>query len=164
MKEWLLSVSAVILTTVLLELVISEGKIKKYIQGILRLALVVAMIFPLLKFVKSDFNPNLDIDSDFSDGIIDFDFLDRIHAARYAETERLLKNDLKLLGISDADVSIAICYGASGAVEPDYVTVDLTGAVITSEEENIILIDKIKSTVAKRLEIAEERIIIYGVA
>lgn len=164
MKEWLLSVTAVVLLTVLLELMVSEGKIKKYIQGILRLALVVTMIFPVIKFVKSDFNFDLKVDNGIEENIVDISFLERIHAARYAETEISLENDLKNAGISGAKVHINIYYNSSGAVEVDYVTVDATHAVISEQDANILFTDKIKTTVKKRLNVSEEKIIIYGVA
>lgn len=163
MKTWLLSVTAVILMSVLLELILSEGKIKKYIQGILRLALVVAIILPLIRLVKTDFSFDFVFDEDANESIVDDSFLSRIHSYRYAEAEKKIVAELKSNGISNALVDIVIYYAPSGSAEVDYVSVDITQSVITVERENIILTEMIKNTVKSVVDVSEDRIVIYGV-
>ena len=65
MKEYLLSVVAVSLLIILLEIFMSEGNTKKYTQGIIRLILIIVIITPVIKVFSngidiSDFNVNVD--------------------------------------------------------------------------------------------------------
>ncbi len=163
MKTWLLSVSAVVLLTVLLELLISEGKIKKYVRGVVRLALVVTVLMPILKFVKSDVSFDVDGGYEQTAEIVDNGFLDRIGELRYKNLEKDLEKDLYELGINGADVNISIYYGVTKSLEVDFVTVDLTQAVITENAGNILLTERIKQTVVTRINVSKEKIIVYGV-
>lgn len=165
MKEWLLSVSAVVLTLVLLEIILSEGKVKKYVQGIVRLALVVTMVLPIIRFIKSDSDFNFVVDDNQSaENIVDNNFLERVRIARFGEVEKGITAELQAVGISNAETHISIYYNAYGSIEVDLVTIDLTNAVITEDYGNILLNEKLKAIVKKRLTVSEEKIIIYGVA
>lgn len=165
MKAWLMSICAVVLLTVLLELLIGEGKIKKYVRGVVRLALIATIFLPVLKFVKSDINFDLgnEIGYEQSAQNLDNNFINSITELRYKNLEKDLEKDFTELGINGAVVNISIYYGASNTAEIDFVTVDLTQAVISDDEGNILLTDRIKETVTSRLSVSKEKIIIYGI-
>ena len=54
MKAWIISVAAVCLIITVLELFLSDGRTKKYVEGFLRLGMVVVMITPLIGFLKNN--------------------------------------------------------------------------------------------------------------
>ena len=56
MKTYLISVATTCLLLVLLETMLSEGKTKKYVQGILRLVIVIVILSPIVGIVNKDFN------------------------------------------------------------------------------------------------------------
>lgn len=162
MKEWLLSVTAAVLLSVLLELLLSEGKIKKYVTGVLRLVIVLVVFLPVVKFVKNDFSLS-DIlpQTEANEITVDENALTVIDGMKKQEAERQAENELKSVGIKDADVNI-YTYDNGISVYISYITVDIQAAVITGYDENIILTEKIKETVCKILTVSEDKVIIYG--
>lgn len=162
MKEWLLSVTAVVLLSVLLELLLTEGKIKKYVSGVIRLVVIVVVFVPVIKFVKSDFDW-MDIfpQTEVSQTVVDENTLAFIDGMKREEAEKEVENKLSSVGIKDADVNI-YTYDDGEKITISYISVDLYAAVITGYEENIILTEKIKETVGEILTVSEDKIIIYG--
>lgn len=62
MGAWILSIAGVICLGILLEIVLSEGKTAKYVKGAFSLLVVIAIVAPLPKLIKSDFDINVDAD------------------------------------------------------------------------------------------------------
>ena len=54
MKAWLISIVSVCILLILMELMLSEGKTKKFIQGILRLAVVIVLLIPIIKLAAGE--------------------------------------------------------------------------------------------------------------
>ncbi len=163
MKEWLLCVAAVAVLIVLLEVLLSEGNTKKYIQGVIRLLLIMVILLPIVKLVKkdiayTDFLP----ENAYEEEITDKSFLSKIYATRYKTVELKIQNLIKDKGINGALVSIDIYYGASYTTEISCVRVDLSNAVITDTESNIFINDIIIQAVQDHLIVDKEKIIIYG--
>ena len=138
MKEWLLSVTAVVLLSVLLELLLTEGKIKKYVSGVIRLVVIVVVFVPVIKFVKSDFDwTDVFPQTEVSQTVVDENTLAFIDGMKREEAEKEVENKLSSVGIKDADVNI-YTYDDGEKITISYISVDLYAAVITGYEENII--------------------------
>ena len=162
MKEWLLSVTAAVLLSVLLELLLSEGKIKKYVTGVLSLVIICVVFLPVIKFVKNDFSLS-DIlpQTETNVIIVDVNALAAIDGMKKQEAERQVETELSSVGIKDAEVNI-YTYDDGETTRISYITVNLQASVITGYEENIILTEKIKETVCEILTVSEDKVIIYG--
>lgn len=162
MKEWLLSVTAAVLLSVLLELLLSEGKIKKYVTGVLSLVIICVVFLPVIKFVKNDFSLS-DIlpQTETNVIIVDENALAAIDGMKKQEAERQVETELSSVGIKDAEVNI-YTYDDGETTRISYITVNLQASVITGYEENIILTEKIKETVCEILTVSEDKVIIYG--
>lgn len=162
MKEWLLSVTAAVLLSVLLELLLSEGKIKKYVTGVLSLVIICVVFLPVIKFVKNDFSLS-DIlpQTETNVIIVDENALAAIDGMKKQEAERQVETELSSVGIKDAEVNI-YTYDDGETTSISYITVNLQASVITGYEENIILTEKIKETVCEILTVSEDKVIIYG--
>ena len=162
MKEWLLSVTAAVLLSVLLELLLSEGKIKKYVTGVLSLVIICVVFLPVIKFVKNDFSLS-DIlpQTETNVKIVDENALAAIDGMKKQEAERQVETELSSVGIKDAEVNI-YTYDDGETTRISFITVNLQASVITGYEENIILTEKIKETVCEILTVSEDKVIIYG--
>lgn len=163
MKEWLLSVVAVIVLTVLLELMMSEGELKKYTQGFVRLCLVFVIVFPALKIFKGDINVNFEENiPGIDDPIVDESFLERTRLARIRNAERLITGELENNGVYGVKIRINTSYDRAGKIKIDNVEADLRSAVITDGTGNILITDKVINAVKKYIDATKEMIIIYG--
>ncbi len=162
MKEWLLSVTAAVLLSVLLELLLSEGKIKKYVTGVLSLVIICVVFLPVIKFVKNDFSlSDMLPQTETNVIIVDENALAAIDGMKKQEAERQVETELSSVGIKDAEVNI-YTYDDGETTRISYITVNLQASVITGYEENIILTEKIKETVCEILTVSEDKVIIYG--
>lgn len=161
MNTWILSVAAVCLLTVILDLLIAEGETKKYIRGIMSIIIVFAIIAPLPKLLNKEIN----IDAYFEDGgkvSADTSYLYKIYVAQYAEKEQKLQKAFETQGVKGAVVNIAIGYDGSFGVEVMNVTIDINNAVITENKGNIDINEMLTATAATMLNVKKERIVIYG--
>ncbi len=163
MSQWLICVAAVAVLTVLLEVLLSEGNTKKYIQGVIRLLLIMVILLPIVNLVKKDisyedFLPKSNVEQDMTDKT----FLSKIAETRYKTAELNIQKLLKDKGINGALISIDIYYGASYTIEISSVRVDLSNAVITNLEPNIFINDIIIQAVQTHLTVDKEKITIYG--
>lgn len=159
MKAWLLSVAATVLMTVLLELLLSEGTVKKYLQGFVRLLLLFVIITPVIKLVKGDYRFDLGTTTlaekvsvnSYSLLRIRFDFLEKkITKEIFDEID-----SEPVVRIMDADIN--------GETVVAYVEINIDPSVIKEDTDNILLKEKILGVVNKYIDIAEEKIIINGV-
>ncbi len=151
MKTWLISVSAVCLLLILMELLLSEGKTKKFIQGILRLAIVIVLLSPIITLVNKNVTDIEIIDKNAEnvnyDGLSDY-FLER--------TEREIEKKLNGLG---GKCEAAIKY-ENGKIRMIEITVKENG--INEKGENIYTIEKIIECVTATVDVDKEKVLIYG--
>lgn len=162
MKEWLISIVAVVLLLVLMEVLLSEGNTKKYVQGVIRLILIVVIVFPIINIIKKDITYQDIIPTTHEEDITDQSFLDKIYVARYHSAELDIQKKLQSKGIKGAVVSIDIYYADSYLIEISNVYVDLHNAVISIADENIFINDIIIDVVKTNLIVDGEKIIVYG--
>lgn len=162
MKDALICVVAISLLTVVAELILQEGEMKKYIIGIVRLALVSAVVVSLIQGIFSLQVTNTDIyESNLSVVTDNFGTIEYISSVRNELYEKKLSDDFLQLGISGVKVHI-VCYYDGNAYRTSSVTVDFSGTGISEETANILSIEEIKEIVMARVDIAEEAIKIYG--
>lgn len=64
MRAWIISVSAACLILSVSELILSDGKTKKYLSGILRMVVITLAFLPIVRFF-ADFNNNSIDSSDY---------------------------------------------------------------------------------------------------
>ena len=55
-SAWILSIAGIICISVLLELIMPEGQMNKYIKNIFSFVIVLVIILPLPKLINSDFD------------------------------------------------------------------------------------------------------------
>lgn len=139
MSGWVLSVTAVICLTVLLDIIMPDGQMKKYVKGIVSIIVIFVIITPLASIAVGEF--------DLTKGniMIDSDMLDNLESTsdRYRETqlEAMLSDD-----DITADVKIENDNGKKK------VEVIIQNQVLSENEMNILK-QKVKDTVTDFLGI-----------
>ena len=139
MSGWVLSVTAVICLTVLLDIIMPDGQMKKYVKGIVSIIVIFVIITPLASIAVGEFDltkGNITIDSDM------LDYLEST-SDRYRETqlEAMLSDD-----DITADVKIENDNGKKK------VEVIIQNQVLSENEMNILK-QKVKDTVTDFLGI-----------
>lgn len=139
MSGWVLSVTAVICLTVLLDIIMPDGQMKKYVKGIVSIIVIFVIITPLASIAVGEFDltkGNITIDSDMLDTL-------ESTSDRYRETQ------LEAM-FSDDDIT------ADVKIENDNgkkkVEVIIQNQVLSENEMNILK-QKVKDTVTDFLGI-----------
>ena len=129
MGAWILSIAGVICLGILLEIVLPEGKTAKYVKGAFSLLVVFAIVAPLPKLIKSDFDLNVDAD------IQSWSQNDDYTTAYYSAFEDKVQNALLQEGC-ESKVKINVSSGVIARVEVTVYDMRLDGkdiVRITSE-------------------------------
>lgn len=156
-SSWILSIVGVVVVGVIIDLIMPDGQMSKYIKGIVAIFTVLVIVLPLPKLanqeISFDFNTNIAIDSEL---------IYTINENKVEQLNDILEKKLDENGYGNIEVSInADLYSYDLKIEK--VFVDLSQAVINEEITNI---DKyttdIKSIVKEVLKVEEDDILIDG--
>lgn len=139
MSGWVLSVTAVICLTVLLDIIMPDGQMKKYVKGIVSIIVIFVIITPLASIAVGEFDltkGNITIDSDMLDNL-------ESTSDRYRETQ------LETM-LSDDDITADIKIENDNGKKK--VEVIIQNQVLSENEMNILK-QKVKDTVTDFLGI-----------
>lgn len=139
MSGWVLSVTAVVCLTVLLDIIMPDGQMKKYVKGIVSIIVIFVIVTPLASLAVGKFDltkGNITIDSDMLESL-------ESTSDRYREIQ--LESMLSEDGIT-ADVKIVSENGKKK------VEVIIKNEVLSENEMNILK-QKVSKTVAEFLDI-----------
>ena len=139
MSGWVLSVTAVVCLTVLLDIIMPDGQMKKYVKGIVSIIVIFVIVTPLASLAVGKFDltkGNITIDSDMLESL-------ESTSDRYREIQ--LESMLSEDGIT-ANVKIVSENGKKK------VEVIIKNEVLSENEMNILK-QKVSKTVAEFLDI-----------
>ena len=142
MQGWIVSVVAVIVLGVMLEIVLPDGKITKYVKGTFSLLVIFVIIAPLPKLLKSEYN--FDFQTAWQNA--NQTFAEETKDGYFDEKEDALERYLAFYGY-DCNVQIE---KASGFLQIENVYVTVYGANFDIEE--------LKDLVQNNLKIDREKI------
>ena len=155
-SSWVLSIVGVVVIGVVVELIMPEGNISKYIKGFLAIFIVFIMISPLT---------NITIDDVFSPGDyvlnLDNDFLQEVNEDRIREYKLLLQETLSEEGYKDVSITFDT-KSKNGKLEIVSIFVDLSKVVLNEKVENINIYNNIKNIIKNAIQIDSEDIIFSG--
>lgn len=158
-SKWILSIAGIICTSVLIELVLPDGQINRYIKGILSFIIVLVIITPIPKLLNSEYDfsnifnyeNNIEVDEDYLYQLN----LNKINVAKTKIEEDLTKRGYKNIEIYiNADIF-------ENQMKYKSINVDLTRLVISqnAEHNDIAKIKKDISKIIKSyIDIGEEEI------
>ena len=97
MNEYLLGVIGTILICALLTAILPQGKTSGVIKAITRMACVLAIVAPILKYLQTDsLHSNINVEGNLTETVIETDetYIKYYSEMRIRETEKALENEL----------------------------------------------------------------------
>jgi hypothetical protein len=155
---WLLSIVGVILITVMVEIIIPEGQMNKYIKGVLSIITVFVVVLPLpyLSVDKLDFgrffNSSVDVDDRF---------IENLNRQKILEYENIIERTLAQNGFNGASVEV-LGDLTKPNMKIDTVNVNLALLVLSDPQLNINRNEKIEAIILAVVDIKKENINLYG--
>ena len=157
-SAYLLSVVGVVFLLVIIELVLPDSKVSKYIKSIYSIFIVVVIITPLAKLINSDWDWNSFFGG--NEYTVNQNFIDNINEQNIDLFEQQLEDYINET-YEGAKIQISANFEGDG-MKLNYIFVDLSGLVINENNQHINYYTAVKELVSKQVNIDEERIIVYG--
>lgn len=157
-SSWVISIAGICLLSVLMDLIMPDGKMGSCIKSVFSYAIALVVILPLPNLFKNEFS----IDDIFSE--TDFEIQDsyiyNVNQARLDKWTECINDDLTNQGIYGVVVSISANIFEVNMVV-DAVYVDLYNVVISDENKNINIKTEVVGVVLKYLEISKDKVVFY---
>lgn len=154
-SSWVLSIVGVVIITVLVEIILPEGNINKYIKGFLVIFTVFIMISPIA---------NLSFTEIFGEGeykiSLDNSFLEEVNEDKAREYSVLIKDKLRSSGYDGVNIDVCIDYSFE-QFKISTINVDLTKVVLNSKNENIDIYNNIR-TIIKSVVVIDSGDIVFN--
>ena len=152
---WILSIAGIVIISVLVELVMPEGQMNKYIKGVFSFIIVLVIILPLPKIL----NKNINFTSEIAYQQINeqYEFLYSLNISKISTLTKSINEDIEGFGYSGVTLSISADLFDE---KMDYkaIYVNLKSLVITekSKHKNIVEVkEDIKQIIQKYIEFGE---------
>ncbi len=163
LSKWVLSIAGVVCLSVLVELILPNGQMNRYIKGILSFIIVLVIILPLPKLM----NQEVDLDGlfNYDRGIeVDEDYLYQLNLNKLDSLQEQLENKISSYGYENVLIYIsADIFDKEMKIKS--VSVDLSRLVITenAEHNDILKIKKdINQIIKNYIGLGEEAIYYDG--
>lgn len=157
MKAYLLSVVSIILISTILNIILPDGKIGKFINGIFAILIVCVMVQPI-KILKNNFQTQDYVN--FNKQIIDKEVVEIINKLKIDAKKETVNNILIYHGINDSELEFEynlIDY----EILYKKVQINLKNAVINSDQPHINIIEQARKNVADYMNINIDSVIFY---
>ena len=154
-SSWVLSIAGVICLSVLIELVMPEGQMNKYIKSIFSFVIILVIILPLPKLIKKEIDDsNL---FNYQEIELQTDYLKEINLSKVTSITKSINSDLEEMGYLNVNLSISADIFDE---KMDYrgIYVNLRDLVIldNSRHKNIVEIkEDIKVVIAKYIDFGQ---------
>lgn len=159
-SSWVLSIAGIICLSVVVELIIPDGQMNRYIKGIFSFIIVLVIIMPVPKLIGS--NRDYSNIFNYEDSIeIDEDYIYQINLDKLNSLKEDIEKDIINNGYKNVSVYIN-CNIFDNQMQIKTISVDLENLVITENAEHND-ISKIRKHITKIIlyyvEISEEEIL-----
>jgi len=161
LSGWILSIAGVICISVIVELVMPDGQMNSYIKKILSFIIVLVIILPLPKLLKTEIDLNNIFD--YSENIeVDEDYLYQLNLNKINIAKDDIETKIKSHGYNNVFVYVNADIFQNN-MRFKSITVDLSGLVISgnSEHNDITKIKKDISKIITEYVTIDEEAIIY---
>ncbi len=161
LSGWILSIAGVICISVIVELVMPDGQMNSYIKKILSFIIVLVIILPLPKLLKTEIDLNNIFD--YSENIeVDKDYLYKLNLNKINIAKDDIETKIKSHGYNNVFVYVNADIFQNN-MRFKSITVDLSGLVISgnSEHNDITKIKKDISKIITEYVTIDEEAIIY---
>lgn len=155
MKEWILSVGLMVLLVSIVSIILPDGKIGKQIKNIFSILILLTILNPLVNIKNSKFENDFIVnDADIN---IQEEYLNYFYENQKISLETSCDKIISNLGISNGKTLLE--YEVSDMYfNIIKAKVDLSNAVINSNEDHIFVINEVKRNLIEYLNISEEQV------
>lgn len=162
LSNWILSIAGIICVSVIVELILPDGQMNRYIKGIFSFIIILVVIMPIPKLLNRD----LDFSNIFDNSgyEIDSDYLYQVNLDKMNSVKNEIEKQIEKRGYLNVVVSIN-CDIFDNSMQYKSIFVDLSNLVISGQAEhnNISKIKKdISSIIMAIIDIDEEAILYDG--
>ena len=157
MKEWIISIVAVVLITSIVCLILPQGKMGKFIKNIFSILTMLVIIKPII-YLK-DFDYNFDNLGSNNEVTIQENFLDYIYSKRIEEYKQNCLKITKDFGVENA--SVEIYYDIDNqAIKITLIEINLRDSVILSDKGHIHIKEGIITNISTYLNVEKNMVVI----
>lgn len=162
-SSWIMSIAGVICLSVIVELILPDGQMNKYIKGVFSFVVVFVIISPIPTLMKKELNieKNFGYESSIS---VDEDYLYQLNYDKVNALKKEILKECDGFGYKNVEMYIN-CDISKSELKIKSITVDLSCLRITenSEHNDITKIKKhIVQIIQKYLQIESEEILFDG--
>lgn len=104
-STWILSVAGVVCLSVLIEFIMPDGQMNKYIKSIFSFVIILVIILPLPKLFKKQ-NSSISV-FDYEEINLQNDYLYELNLSKLSSITKVIESDIKELGYNDVSLSIS---------------------------------------------------------
>lgn len=154
-SSWIMSIVIIACVGVLLDIIIPEGEMEKYVKGIFSILVIFVIISPLPAILKKDWS--LELESYGTETVtVDQKFIESLKEDEYKNEETKLSATL-IQKFGTCDVNVI----RNNLGEIVFVIVDFTKTGISENHTNNINVDSVKEEVKNLFGISLEQVIVY---
>lgn len=152
MKDWIISVVAIVILNSLLFLIIPNGRYSSLLKGIFSIISLYVVLLPVIKLKDLNFE---DISVEYEQNL-QYDYLEFGFDSKCFELENYCLTVLSEEGfdVSSVNIEYEICDLYDFSIKN--VSVEIKKNVIISENEHIVISEKIKSSVCSVLRVYDK--------
>ena len=145
-SSWIMSIAGIICISVIVELILPEGQMNRYIKAIFSFIVILVIILPIPKLLNSniDFSNIFGYDNNLN---VDEDYLYQLNLDKVNSYKEDIEKEIESHGYKNVSIYIN-CDIFENKMEFKSITVDLTSLVITENAEHKD-ITKIKQDITK---------------
>ena len=159
LSAWVLSIVGIVVLTLMVDIIIPEGKTGKYIKGVFAMLTVFVIAMPLPKIFNSEFDLEEFLQQNTS-ASADYDVLENIYYMRLERLEQKIITSAESEGIKNMEVKINALNNNS-FVEIQSIEINLKNVVIEEKNPNINIVDIVIDLVSKAAETAKSAVKVY---
>ncbi len=159
MKDWIISITAVVLITSIVCLILPPGKMGKYIKSIFSLLTMLVVIKPIVYIKDINFDYQQIIGAD--EIALQDDFLIYVFDKKIEEYEQNCVEIVEKVGIKNANINIEYDIEENQNIKINFVKINLQNSVIISDEQHINIKEEMITDIASYLNIKKNMVIIY---
>ena len=153
--SWLLSIIGIIIIGSLIDVILPEGSISKYIKGIYAIIIVFVIINPLIQLMGQKIHIDTNINA-----FIDENFISQVEADKISFLENNLITQFNLAGLKNVDIKIQ-SKNSENTLKIECVYVFFSNLVIEEKDEHIDKYQVAEDIILSNLKIDKEQIIYY---
>mgnify|MGYP002573828538 FL=1 len=159
LSAWGLSIVGIVVLTLMVDIIIPEGKTGKYIKGVFAMLTVFVIAMPLPKIFNSEFDLEEFLQQNTS-ASADYDVLENIYYMRLERLEQKIITSAESEGIKNMEVKINALNNNS-FVEIQSIEINLKNVVIEEKNPNINIVDIVIDLVSKAAETDKSAVKVY---